>query len=341
MAPETDPRVEVKMRATRICYLSGSPRFDFVLLLTLRNCNEPILFLKNCPQSIKQFQSINSDQIVQCIDQNTGKQLQILRQGPKPSYLRLEPNRGGYVTFTTCGFPKPYELAFDTSSLLSDQRYRLHFNQNVSITHWLSTSEESMDALSPYPEEHIPTPSPTKISWTLVGDNDTTFTTLSSPSDPPKITTTLSAPSNFSLSNNPPFEFILTFSTDPQIGTTVLAERPRVARSDLDIEILDAETGARIGPEPIEENLDGPWQREEFLRVDRTHTEMRTLDAKRLVEFEGEGMRVGREYVLRHLGEMWEWWSEDVIDEVMKSAGERGEWDWGGRMGLRLRVEGR
>ena len=99
------------------------------------------------------------------------------------------------------------------------------------------------------------------------------------------------------------------------------------------MEILDAETGARIGPEPIEDNLDGPWQEEEFLRIDGTYAETRTLDAERLTEFEGPGMRVGQEYVLRHLGETWEWWSEDTIDEVMKYAGERGE------MGL-VRTEG-
>ena len=141
MELETGPRVEVRMRATRICYLSGNPRFDFVLLLTLRNAKEPVLFLKNSLQDIKQFQSINLDQIVQCIDNDTGEQLQILYQGPKPSYLRLEPNRGGYVTFTTWDSPKPYELAFDTSSLLPDHQYRLRFNQTDSITHWRSANE--------------------------------------------------------------------------------------------------------------------------------------------------------------------------------------------------------
>ncbi len=90
------------------------------------------------------------------------------------------------------------------------------------------------------------------------------------------------------------------------------------------MEILDAETGARIGPEPIEDNLDGSWQREEFLSIDGTYTETRTLDAERLTEFGGEGMRVGREYVLRHLGEMWGWWSGDRVDVVMEYAGERG-----------------
>lgn len=343
MALETGPRVEVQMRATRICYLSGKPRFDFVVLLTLRNGKEPVLFLKNGLQDIKQFQSINSDQIVQCIDNDTGEQLQILCQGPKPSYLRLEPNRGGYVTFTTCDSPKPYELVFDTSSLLPDHHYRLRFNQTDSITHWPSASEESLDALSPGPEwsaVDIPTPSPTKITWTLVGDNDVTFTNLTSPSAPPKITATLSAPSTFSLLNNPPFTFTLTFSTDPQAAITVLAERPRVARNDSDIEILDAETGARIGPEQIEDNLDGPWQGEEFLRIDGTYTETRTLDAKRLTEFGGQGMRVGQEYVLRHLGEMWEWWSEDTIDEVMKYAGERGGMGLGRTEGIKFKSGG-
>ena len=324
------------MRATRICYLSGGPRFNFVLLLTLRNVKEPVLFLKNGLQDIKQFQSINSDQIVQCIDNDTGEQLQILRQDPKHSYLRLEPNRGGYVTFTNCDSPKPYELAFDTSSLRPDHHYRLRFNQTDSITHWPLASEESLDAVSPGPEcsaKDIPKPSPTKITWTLVGDNDITFTTRTSPLTPPKITAKLSAPSTFSLSNNPPFTFTLTFSTDPHTAITVLAERPRVARNDSDIEILDAETGARIGPELIEENIDGPWEREEFLRIDGTYIETRTLNPKRLTEFGGPGLRVGQEYVLRHLGAMWEWWSEDTIDEVMKYAGERG---W---MGL-VRTEG-
>lgn len=349
MALETGPRVEVQLKATRICYLSGNPRFDFVLLLTLRNAKEPVLFLKNGLQHIKQFQSINSDQIVQCIDNDTGEQVQILRQGTKePSYLRLEPGRGGYVTFTTCGSPRPYELAFDTSSLLPDHRYRLRFRQTDSITHWPAASEESLDALpSPGPEEwsaaDIPTPSPTKIPWIPVGDNDITFTTLPSPSAPPKITATLSAPSTLSLSNNPPFTFTLTFSvTEPPKATiTVLAERPRVACTDSDIEILDAETGARIGPEPIELNVDGPWQREDFVRIDNgTYTETRTFNPKRLTEFGDQGLQVGREYVLRHLGGKWEWWSEDPIDEVMKYAGERGSMGLGRTEGIEFKSGG-
>ena len=326
MTLETGPRVEVRLSATRICYLSGNPTFDFVILLTLRNSKEPVLFLKNGLQDIKQFQSINSDQIVQCIDNDTGEQLQNLRQDPRPIYLRLEPDRGGYVTFTSDRSPKPYELAFDTSSLLPDHHYRLRFNQINAITHWPSAIEELLDALSSGPEwsaGDIPKPSPTKIPWTLVGNSDVTFTTRTSPSAPPKVTAILSASSTFSLSNKPPFTFTLTFSTDPKAVITVLAERPRVIGNGSDIEILDADTGACIGPVRIEDNLDGPWQGDEFLRIDETYTETRTLDAKRLTEFGGPGMQAGKEYVLRHLGEKWEWWSEDPIDEVMKYAGDR------------------
>ena len=328
MALETEPRVEVQLKASRICYLSGNPRFDFVVLLTLRNTKGPLWFLKDGLHDNKQFQSINSDQIIQCIDNDTGEQLQILRQGSAPSVLRLEPNRSGYVTFTNCDSPKPYELTFNTSSLLPNHRYRLHFNQTDSITHRPLI---------------IARPSTNKIPWTLVGENDVTFTTLTFPSAPPKVTATLSAPSTFSLSNNPPFTFTLTFSiTDPQAAITVLAERPLVACTDSDIEILDAETGARIGPELIEINSDGQsWKREDFLRIeDGTYVETRTLDAKRLTDFGNEGIRLGREYVLRHLGTRWEWWSGDTVEEVMEYAGERGGMGLGRTEGIETKSGG-
>ena len=76
------------------------------------------------------------------------------------------------------------------------------------------------------------------------------------------------------------------------------------------------------------------------MRIDGTYTETRTLDAKRLVEFGGQGMRVGQEYILRHLGEMWEWWSEDVIDEVMEYAGERGGMGLGRMEGITIESGG-
>lgn len=70
---------------------------------------------------------------------------------------------------------------------------------------------------------------------------------------------------------------------------------------------------------------DGPYQREDFIRIDGTYTETRTFNPKRLTAFGGEGFRVGEEYVLRHLGGRWGWWSEDTIDEVLKYTAERGD----------------
>lgn len=91
----------------------------------------------------------------------------------------------------------------------------------------------------------------------------------------------------------------------------------------------------------IEINEDGPWQREDFLRIDGTCTETRTLDPKRLTRFGEPGLRVGQEYVLRHLGERWQWWSEDTIDEVMKYVGEeRGMGGLGRTEGIELKSGG-
>lgn len=76
------------------------------------------------------------------------------------------------------------------------------------------------------------------------------------------------------------------------------------------------------------------------MRIDGTYTQTRTLDAKRLTEFGDQGMRLGQEYVVRHLGEIWEWWSEDTIDEVMRYAGERGGMGLGRREGIKFKSGG-
>lgn len=76
------------------------------------------------------------------------------------------------------------------------------------------------------------------------------------------------------------------------------------------------------------------------MRIDGTYTETRTLDAERLTEFGGPGMRVGQEYVLRHLGEVWEWWSGDAVEEVMEYAGERGGMGLGRTEGIEFESGG-
>ena len=72
------------------------------------------------------------------------------------------------------------------------------------------------------------------------------------------------------------------------------------------------------------------------MRLDNgTYTETRTSNPKTATEFGGEDFVVGREYVLRHLGGAYTWWSEDPIDEVMKYAGE----GWSMGLGFRKEIE--
>ena len=312
-ALEAEPLVEVRLKATRICFLSGKNCFSFILLLTLRTSETPVTFLKDGFEGIEGVQPVNSDQVVQCFDDDSSGQLQVLRQDPRPSFLKLEPNREGYATFTTSSTPRPYGLVFDPSSLLPNHKYRLRFRPTTSITHWPSGTEESLSSLSRVSNgslatTDIPKPSTTSIVWDVVGGNDTiSFETRPSPAETPTVNVSLSAPSTFSLSNHPPFKFILTFSVDTPGSITLLAERGRVQGADSDIEILDATSGFRVGPELIDDgNMDGPWQREEFLRIDRKYTEIRKLDATR--KYCGlEELQVGREYILRHLGGEWSW----------------------------------
>ena len=329
MAAESQPRVEVQLQAPKIHYLANDTRFDLVLLLTLRNSATPVTFLKSGFDGIEGLQAVNADTVVQCFDEHTGKQQQILRGDVQPSLLRLEPDRGGHITFTTSSAPKGYELTFDPSSLLSNRKYRLHFKPTSSITHWSSLSDAALSALSqdaygPVNARDIPKPSTAEIAWDVPNGNDAiSFETQSSPARAPKVSVSLSAPSTLSLSNHPPFTFTLTFSLDNEPPITALAERELARRTNSDIEILDAASRHRVGPELIDINVDGPWQREDFLCIGTTHQEHRTLDATCGYDGLGE-LQFGREYILRHLGGEWGWWTKESIDAVMTYAGERG-----------------
>ncbi|KAJ4359884.1 uncharacterized protein N0V89_000440 [Didymosphaeria variabile] len=328
MAPP-GPRVEVTLRATRICFLSNSPTFNFVLLLTLHNSPLPVTFLKDGAEGLEKFQPVNSDQIVQCFDSDTGEQVHIIRSSKEYSFLRLEPNRGNYVTFTTSKSRKDYEMPFVLHELRPDKKYRLCFRPTSSITHWsfddentLNTTTASEDSATPLPD-----PSPTLIPWTIVSSpSSLIFSTRSAPLPTPTASVSLSAPSTFSLSQNPPFRYTLTFSTSAPNPINVLAMREAVRSSDADIELRDPLSGARLGPEMLDDgNEDGPYHPRDFLRLDGAYTEHRELDltSPHWQDVKGK-LSVGEEYVLRYVGGKWEWWTEDTIEEVMMYAGERG-----------------
>jgi hypothetical protein len=124
----------------------------------------------------------------------------------------------------------------------------------------------------------------------------------------------LSAPTTYSLSK--PFTLILTFATQTLHPITVLAQRARIHSLDSDVEILDAKSRVQFGPESVDVCRDDEDpRRDEFLRLDGAHTEHRTLAFERGIWKETK-LKVGEEYILRHLGGRW-WWSEDTIDEIL------------------------
>ena len=343
MSPNTSPHVEVHMKASRLCHLSRSPRFDLVVLLTLRNSATPLHFLKSGLRSQTGFQAINSSHSLQCIDDDTGEQIQVLNLNAKPAFCTLEPNRGGYVTFTTSKTPREYELAFDVDKLVAGRKYRLSFADGVEITHWEIGTD---DLMSEEPHESLsgatlPPLSTTPIPWVLLNNSPSvTFSTLDSLPQAPEVSVSLSAPETFSLSQ--PYTFTLTFTLSHPKPVTLLTNRSRIRIKNSDIELLDAETGARIAlDDGIDDgNVDASlYQAEDFLRIGAqpspdvpapthfqparpgSYEEIRTLDARD--EYRGRELRamvVGREYVLRVLEGEWKWWSEDNVKEVLEYA---------------------
>ena len=80
-----------------------------------------------------------------------------------------------------------------------------------------------------------------------------------------------------------------------------------------------------MGPERIDDgDINGLWGREEFVKFEEggTYVEERGFEGGFEPFF--KPLRVGREYILRHLGGEWEWWTRDSVEEVMEYAGERG-----------------
>ena len=71
--------------------------------------------------------------------------------------------------------------------------------------------------------------------------------------------------------------------------------------------------------------MSGPWQREDFLRLDSEvpYFKSRVLDPTK--PYSGlENLKVGEEYILRMQDSQRPSWGEDNVDEVMKYAGDMG-----------------
>jgi hypothetical protein len=101
----------------------------------------------------------------------------------------------------------------------------------------------------------------------------------------------------------------------------VFADRATVVALASDLRILDATSRTHLGPEEIDMNGDHDHRGQDFLRIDGTYTEHRVL---RFTDpLRGDlALKVGEEYVLCHVGDMW-WWAEETIDEVVAGLAER------------------
>lgn len=354
------PRIEVSLGIDRICYLSREPRFNLVLYFTLRDCSTTITLLKAkgaLDQSDKSLVDtlcpISSSDVIQCAETDSNRSIPVLEacssapsSRPKATteddadgvpVLTLEPNRKSYITLTTSSARRPYELFFDPSQMLPDHRYRIRFNPNAEVTYWRAITEDALQgnistkALA----ANLPAADQPSIRWDVI-EPEVTFETRASLLETPKVAVSLSAPSTLSLSNTPPFSFTLDFETHSDKPITVLAERERVQSGNSDIEILDAGTRTRVAPDLIDDgNMDGPWQREEFLRLEGTYKEHRDLDP--LKPYSGlEELKVGSQYVLRLLDGEFPWWSEDTVDKIMEYAGDRGDGSLGSAKSIKL-----
>lgn len=326
--PSKAPRIELRLQADRVLYLSRETRFSLVLFVTL-NSEKPVTFVKTDRDLGKGLVNQLVTHSVECVDAESGEAVPVLTaptwkesEGESFSLMTLYDRRSDYLTFTTASAPREYEFHFETSELRSDRTYTIRCHP-LTLQWWSHDSRE--DILS-YRASHgkFP-PSETPPLPCSATRNEISFSTRKDLPQPPAVTVSLSAPSTFSRSNNPPFKLTITFTSHAPRPITALAERDNVETSNKDIEIISSETGLPIDSDLIDDgNMSGPWRREEFLRMEPEvpYVESRVLDPTKA--YSGlEFVKVGEEYILRMRDSQWTWWSEDSVDEVMRYAGDR------------------
>jgi hypothetical protein len=308
------PRVLVSIKATGTCYLPHDPPFNLILQWQLCNSEEEPFFLEDGFAGDGNYQPINSNQVIQCFDDETGEQVQVVHQGTRPVFFER-----GAIHFTSSDTRQPDELPFLTSSLRAGRRYRLRFKPTTLISHWPASAENALDSLQDAPSgsastSDVPTPSTYAIPWEATDGKDTVvFETRSSRPSTPSVTASLSTPSTYSLSK--PFTFALTFSTDATQPITVLAVRERPISEYTDVKILDATSCRQLFPNLIICRDDGEPEREDFLRLEGAYTEHREVHPESSF-WSDIKLEIGKEYILSHQGGTWVW-TEDTIDEVM------------------------
>jgi hypothetical protein len=163
------PRVEVELKATRVCYLSNGPPFEFVLRRRSHDIDEQVVPLHDGFAGVEGYQPINSPRVFQCFDCETGKEVQVVHQGIQPLFL-------GRVHYTSSSTRESYELPFVTSSLEPDRKYRLCFRSNL-ISYWPAIVKEVQVPRDITPgslsfASYYPAPSTPGILWEAADGKD-------------------------------------------------------------------------------------------------------------------------------------------------------------------------
>lgn len=259
MASKT-PRLDVRLQADRILYLSRKTRFSLVLFITL-DSEKPVTFIRNGEGLDVGLVNRLITHSVRCVDAESGEEILVLTaptwkksEGEGPSLMTLYDKRSDYLTFTTATTPREYEFLFETKQLQPDRSYTIRCHP-LNLQWWSHDSQE--DILS-YRASHGELPSsdtpPLPCSAKC---NEIYFSTRKDLPQPPAMAVSLSVPSTLSLSNKPHFRFSITFTAHAPQQVTVLAERDSLKTSNQDIEILFSETRT-----PVDSDLIDDWQHE-------------------------------------------------------------------------------
>lgn len=330
------PKIELRLQADRLCYLSRQTRFSLVVYLTLSS-SRSVTVLKHAHDPHAGLVQLLTSQCIECVDTESGQRIPVfpdadktksrVTHGKKPSLMSFNDHRSEYLTFTTALNPRDYELVFDPSELQPDRNYTMRCN--ASALGWWSY--DSKEKILEYFASHGELPPPETPSLRCESTNNVSFDTRKDVPQPPSVDMSLSAPSTLSLSGIPPFEFSVKFVSHATKPITVLAERHRVKATESDFEILEDSTGTRVAPDIIDDgDIEGPWQREDFLRLvpGVPYVEQRVLNPT--IAYSGlEDLKVDTAYTMRMPRSNWPWWSFDDVDEVMRYASERGSMSLG------------
>ena len=335
-------KIEVRLRADRLCYLSRETRFSLVLFLKLTS-GQPVTVVRHDDKHEFGLVNLITSQLIECFDTESGQRISVLRNAEEHSRLKnpeaanlslmvLGANRSEYLSFTSDSHPRDYEFVFTPDGLQANRNYTIKCNP-ATLKWWSPDSEDSVyQYLATYGDLSPPGTPPIQC----VPISTVSFDTRQDLPQPPKIDVSLAAPPTLSLSGIPPFQFSVTFISHASKPITVLAERHHVQVFESDLEIIDETTNRRVAPDLIDANIDGLWLPEDFLCLgsEVPYVEQRLFDPTR--SYDGlQNFRVGTDYILRILPGHWSWWSFDSVEEVMQYAGERG----GGRLGYQPAIE--